>query len=34
MVNERDHKGIPGIMAIIMCLLPPAVQSRLRFGEN
>ena len=34
MVEERDLDSIPGLMAVIVCLLPHAVQSRLRFGEN
>ena len=34
MVEERDLDSIPGLMAVIACLLPHAVQSRLRFGES
>ena len=34
MIDERDHQGIPGIMAIIVSLLPPEAQSRLRFGAS
>ena len=34
MVEERDFESIPGLMAVIVCLLPHEVQSRLRFGEN
>ena len=34
MIDERDHQGIPGIMAIIVSLLPPGAQSRLRFGAS
>jgi hypothetical protein len=34
MIDERDHQAIPGIMAIIVSLLPPEAQSRLRFGAS